>query len=309
MTTEVRDTAAAPPADAANAAPPEAPAQPLPATDQPESFPQPASTDQPAGQEPTETEGPEAPAAPPAKPRLADLGLTDEDLESDERIQGLIARREESVRQRAERIALARAAADRSQFVASGMATDRLRELAVRAASTFDDNGQPQLDAKAVDGLTTDILSSGAGHAVSVFGAILGEDLPEGFEATMTAEERSALEAAKAQVDANPLDPSPLTREWLRLRDRARDATLEAGMLERVERQAAQRAEARAAEETARQTREQLRAAPGPTNVNGTPVGRNFDTSTLEGIGQALQNGWDPSEDEFAEAYARAANR
>lgn len=305
MTTDA-GTAVAPPPSAADAPPPDAPTQPLIATDQPDAFEQAAPTDQPDGGQTTETDTSETPPQPPAKPTLAELGLTDEDLEADPAIQSILARREEGVRQRSERVALAQAAAARSQWVASGQAADQLRNLALQAATAFDDNGQPTLQREQVEAVTGDILSSGAGHAVSVFGSVLGDDLPEGF--TLTNEEQTALEAARAQVDRNPLNPEPLTREWLRVRDRARDATLEAAMLERVERTAAQRTQARAAEETARQTREQMRGAPGPTNINGTPPGRSYDLSTLEGIGAALSTGWEPSEDEFAEAYRRVSS-
>lgn len=302
MTTDVGTAVATPPA-AADAPPPEAPTQPLTeAPDQSDAFAQTSPPDQAGSEQPPETDTSETPPAPPAKPKLADLGLTDEDLESDPAIQSILARREESVRRTSERRALAEAAAARSEFVASGRAVDSLRQLA--QAATFDDNGQPVIAREHVERVTGDILSAGAGNAVSVVGSVLGDDLPEGF--TVTAEEQAALDGARALVDRNPLNPEPLFREWLRVRDRARDATREAEMLERVERQAAQRAQARAAEESARQNRDQVRGAPGPTNITGSPPGRAHDLTTLVGIGEALRNGWDPSDDEFAEAHRKA---
>lgn len=312
MTTEVAPAGAQvepapPPASAPEAQPP------LEATDQPFGVGRVEADTETTPAGPTETQEPPAPAATPppaaAQPKAFEE-LSDAEKAAHPWVKDFTARQGEAVRQREERAAVQREAATRRQYAASTAFVQDFEGEIRRAAGAVDDAGNVTLDQTKVDGMFRTMLSTGAEAAVDAIGAVFAEAAGPDFK--ITSEEQELLTAAQHEFDRDPVkNAGAKVRQWLRMQNRAAVATETAAAREEGRRAGIAEAEARFAEQQARTAREATRQASGPTAVapNGGPI-TQFDTSTHVGIGRALFDGWNPTDEELQQAEERAeANR
>ena len=230
---------------------------------------------------------PTAEAAP--APDIAALisGLTEDEIASLPAVNGLLARRTQSARDKAANETTTKMFAQEREFVASGEAERALLALAEQAAENIDERGRAKADPREIKRLTAALLSHGSSAAVNQLATVLATEIGDGFELTQA--ESDSIELAKQKYMQNPLDPTGLQRAWLAPLRRSWVAQERESVKAEVRAEMKREQEAAAKAAKAKQATETRAESPGITSVSGSPVGR---VMTLEEIDKEPMSQW-----------------
>lgn len=247
--------------------------------------------------ETTETvEDSEAEDEPSPLPGLL-AALSEEELTQLPVFKDVLARRAESARVKSEADTASKIARERQDWAQTGKFADDL----IAALSVED--GESTIDREAVTGVTERLIGVATRNAVQSVGTVIDAEVPSDF--TMTREETQRSETASAAFIADPSRGGELIREWLSVvkRHAVESATPELRKQWEQERAKKDEAAATAAEREAADT---TRAQQGGATRGVTgKTASSFDLSTKLSMSRSKANGWNPTADEWDEAWAR----
>ena len=247
----------------------------------------PAETPEPEAQVETPDPPPETEDTPVAEPEAEvstesveetpDVGnLSDDELEELPNVKSLLARRSESVRQKAELATAQQVSQARNQMVLSGEARQGLENIAAKAAANPGTDGLAAVDQKEFNTFYDAVIQAGmSANTNASFQAVAGS-LPKDFA---NDEENRDFQRAYTLVAQNPSDPSPLIEVGLKVHDRHLLLEAEKDLTKTIETKVRKEFDTKAANGETQRARTKNQSEGGPTPVSGdSTAGKVFQT-------------------------------